>query len=123
MENKFVTAIINILLIVAGLFLSFFVVFNFMFTDMGGMFERAISFAITAVAYGVVGVIAGIIRPRSWRMAAVLLTFPALLITLWYSSSERGTLWINLIYFTVAAAFVFLGAYLSSRIRLGKNIE
>jgi hypothetical protein len=123
MENKFVTAIINTVLVLAGLFLSFFVVLNFMFTDMGGIFERAVSFAITAVAYGIVGVIAGIIRPRKWRMAAVLLTFPALLITLWYSFREEGTLWVNLIYFTVAAAFVFLGAYLSSRIRLGKKIE
>jgi hypothetical protein len=123
MENKFVTAIINTVLVLAGLFLSFFVVLNFMFTDMGGIFERAVSFAITAVAYGIVGVIAGIIRPRKWRMAAVLLTFPALLITLWYSFREMGTLWVNLIYFTVAAAFVFLGAYLSSRIRLGKKIE
>jgi hypothetical protein len=123
MENKFVTAIINTVLVLAGLFLSFFVVLNFMFTDMGGIFERAVSFAITAVAYGIVGVIAGIIRPRKWRMAAVLLTFPALLITLWYSFREEGTLWVNLIYFTVAAAFVFLGAYLSSRIRLGKKVE
>lgn len=121
MKNKSITAVIYILIVIVGLLLSFFVIFNFMLSDTASVVERALSFGITAVAYGVVGVAAAFIRPGAWKTMGLLLSLPALAVTFLYSLRERNYVWLYLIYFTVAAAFAFLGAYLSHRIRTGRE--
>ncbi|MCX8129803.1 MAG: hypothetical protein N3I35_06860 [Clostridia bacterium] len=121
MHNKYLAAVFYILIGVVSLFLSFFVVFNFMFSDSGSTGERVATYIIAAAAYGIVGSAGGFIKPGSWKTASMLLILPVLVITFLYSVREIESVGLNIAYLITAIVFAFSGAYIGSWTKLRRK--
>jgi hypothetical protein len=108
-----------ILAVIAGIPPAFFLVFNAIFSDGGSVPERIFSFFLVIMAYGILGLVFGLVRPRpSWRWG-LWIGLPAFIIVVWYSYLEADRLLLHFLYlvaaFTPACLAGLAGARLSAR--------
>lgn len=109
-------AFICILAFVTGLLPGFFLVFNFMFSDVSTLYERIQSYLIVIAAYLVLGTAFGLAGgDKAWKHG-LFLSLPAVILSLLYSFNEPGTVMMNLMYAAAAAIPALISAYLSSRL-------
>jgi hypothetical protein len=93
-----------------GAFPAFFVVFNAIFSDGGSTIERMVTFALTIVAYGMLGIAFGLFTPAAWWVLGFWISFPAIVIVAWYSLRETGRLFLHLNYLVLAVGSAIVGA-------------
>jgi len=112
--------IIGIFAFMAGLIPGFFIVFNSVFSDIGGSFsERLITFLLVILAYVILGFVFGFIdRSKSW-LVWVCASAPAVLILVLYSFKETSLIGLNILYACLTIGSSWLGFVLSRRIRRG----
>ncbi len=113
--RKFVWSVAELLI---GILPGFFLVFNFMFTDVTSVYERVFSFLLVAVTYLVLGTAFGLAAYAA-VMPGIWLSLPALFFVLVYSFKETDSAVINILYAATALVFSLLGSRLGTR--LSKN--
>jgi hypothetical protein len=96
--------------VVLGAFPAFFVVFNAIFSDGSSTIERIATFVLTTVAYGILGLAFGYFSSADAWVLGLWISFPAIVIVLWYSARETGRLLLHLSYLVLAAGSAYLGA-------------
>lgn len=101
-----------------GILPGFFLVFNFMFTDVTSVYERVFSFLLVSVTYLVLGTAFGLAAYAA-VMPGIWLSLPALFFVLIYSFKEAHSVAINILYAAAALIFSLLGSCLGTR--LSKN--
>ena len=95
---------------IAGTFPAYFVVFNAIFSDGGSPIERIVTFVLTVVSYGILGVAFGWFSSAAWWILGFWISFPAIVIVAWYSAREAGRLVLHLFYLVLAVGSASLGA-------------
>jgi hypothetical protein len=113
--KKFIWSSVEFL---TGILPGFFLVFNFMFTDVTSVYERVFSFLLVAVTYLLLGTAFGLAAYAA-GMAGVWLSLPAILFVLIYSFKETDSALINILYAAVALLFSLIGSRLGTK--LSKN--
>ena len=104
------------LAIIIGILPGFFLVFNFMFSDIISLNERILSFLIVIAAYLILGAAFGLAGSDiSWRWG-IWLSLPAIIIASIYSFSEAGTLALNLAYSASALGSSAMSSFLASKL-------
>jgi hypothetical protein len=93
---------------IIGILPGFFLVFNFMFTDVASISERAFSFLLVLVAYLVLGTAFGL-SGINMRLGGIWLSLPALIFVFLYSFKETDSIIINLLYAATALIFSLTG--------------
>lgn len=102
----------SLLAFLTGLLPGFFLVFNFMFSDVISLYERGFSFLVVVVAYLVLGAAFGLIgHDNGWKLG-IWLSLPAIIFALAYSVNEAGTIATNLLYAAAAIGAAVTGASL-----------
>ncbi len=91
-----------------GILPGFFLVFNFMFSDVISIRERIFSFLLVTVTYLLLGMAFGL-AGHSVGLGGVWLSLPALILALLYSFSEAGLVIMNSAYAFGALAFSIAG--------------
>ena len=108
-----------VLAIGIGVIPAFFVVFNAIFSDIFSTAERLFTLLLTAVVYGLLGLIFGIVGPSGLWQWGAWLALPAAIIVVWQSLDEPERALLNLAYlvvaFCAAAALSYAGARLRTR--------
>lgn len=112
---------IYILAFLTGLLPGFFLVFNFMFSDIISYYERGLSFLVVIAAYLILGAAFGFIRHGDAWKRGFYLSLPAIILSLAYSISETGTLLLNLMYAAATAIAATTGASLPARLSKKKK--
>lgn len=107
---------VYVLAFITGLLPGFFLVFNFMFSDVSSLYERILSFLIVIAAYLVLGTAFGLIGGENGWKRGLCLSLPAVILSLLYSFSEAGTALMNLMYAAAAAIPALISANLGSRL-------
>jgi hypothetical protein len=107
---------IYILAFLTGLLPGFFLVFNFMFSDVASPSERSLSFLIVIVVYLVLGAAFGLIRHDDGWKRGIWLSLPATIFALVYSVNEAGTIATNLLYAATAIGASVTGASLGAKL-------
>lgn len=105
-----------ILAFLTGLLPGFFLVFNFMFSDVISFYERGLSFLVVIAAYLVLGAAFGLAKRDSGWKRGLCLSLPAIILAVLYSVTETGTALINLLYAAAAAGAAVTGSTLGSRL-------
>ena len=106
----------SVLAFLTGLLPGFFLVFNFMFSDVISLYERGISFLIVIVVYLVLGAAFGLAGRDNGRKWSIWLSLPAVIFALAYSVNEAGTIVINLLYAAAAMGAAVIGASLGAKL-------
>jgi hypothetical protein len=101
---------------ITGLLPGFFLVFNFMFSDMSSLYERMLSFLIVLAAYLVLGAAFGLAGGEKGWKCGLYLSLSAVILSLLYSVNEPGTAVLNLMYGAAAAVSAVTSAHLSSKL-------
>jgi len=114
MNNLWILLIYTLALI-AGVLAGFFIVFNSVFSDVGSAGERIFSFVLVVIVYAVLGLIFGYLA-GSWNVSLPL-AIPAVLLVLWYTFREPGTLLLDFAYIVVTLATACLGSYGGAMLR------
>jgi len=104
-----------ILAFLTGLLPGFFLVFNFMFSDVISLYERGFSFLVVVVAYLILGVAFGLIGHDNGWKPGIWLSLPAIIFALAYSVNEAGTIATNLLYAAAAIGAAVTGAGLGAK--------
>jgi len=104
------------LALIIGILPGFFLVFNFMFSDIISLNERILSFLIVIAAYLILGAAFGLAGSDIGWKWGIWISLPAVIIALAYSFSEAGTLAINLAYSASALGSSAISAYLTSKL-------
>jgi hypothetical protein len=100
---------------VTGLLPGFFLVFNFMFSDVISLNERILSYLVVIAAYLLLGIAFGLAaRDMGWKYG-ICLSLPAIILALIYSIKETGTAGINLLYATAALVPSITGSQLGAK--------
>lgn len=107
---------IYILAFLTGLLPGFFLVFNFMFSDVITLYDRSLSFLVVVIAYLVLGAAFGLTGTGSGRMLGSCLSLSAIMFALIYSFKETGTVFVNLLYAAAALGAAIAGAMLGARL-------
>jgi len=107
---------IYILAFLTGLLPGFFLVFNFMFSDVITLYDRSLSLLVVALAYLVLGAAFGLTDIGSGRMFGLCLCLPAIILALLYSFKETGTVFVNLLYVAAATGAAIAGAVLGTKL-------
>jgi hypothetical protein len=107
---------IYVLAFLTGLLPGFFLVFNFMFSDVISPYERSLSFLVVIAAYLVLGAAFGLIGSKQGWKRGLFLSLPAIIFSLVYSINETGTAALNLMYGATAAAAAVIGASLAAKL-------
>jgi uncharacterized membrane protein YfcA len=102
--------------LLVGILPGFFLVFNFMFSDVSSAKERAVSFLLVAVVYLLLGAFWGLMG-GDYRCGGLWLGIPALFFALLYSLREADLIAMNLLYALFALAFGIAGH------RIGKSLS
>jgi hypothetical protein len=101
---------------ITGLLPGFFLVFNFMFSDIISLNERILSYLVVIVSYLILGLAFGLAgHDIGWRHG-ICLSLPAIMLALIYSIKETGTTGINLLYIIAALAPSIIGVQLGARL-------
>jgi hypothetical protein len=96
---------------------AFFVVFNAIFADAGSIAERIVTFVLTILSYGILGLACGFfLAAAAWRLG-LWVSCPAIVIVIWYSMREGERLLLHLFYLVLAVGAASFGAYAGSRLR------
>lgn len=103
---------------IIGIIPGFFLVFNFMFTDVISINERLFSLLLVSVTYLVLGAAFGL-ASYAIRSGGIWLSLPALIIVFLYSIKETHSLVINLLYAAASLGFSIIGHRLGAK--LSKN--
>jgi len=103
------------LALIIGILPGFFLVFNFMFSDIISLNERILSFLIVIAAYLILGAAFGLAGSDIGWKWGIWISLPAVIIALAYSFSEAGTLAMNLAYSASALGSSAISAYLTSK--------
>lgn len=113
---------IRFLAILIGVLPAFFIVFNSIFTDSNGsLAERMFTFVLVIVAYGVLGVVFGLVAPlASWRWG-IWVSVPAALVVILYSIKETDGIFLNLFYIVIALTSGCVASYLGARLSRYNN--
>ncbi len=77
-----------LLLCVVGIVPAFFLVFNTLFSDSGGLGDLVMALGLTFLGYLLVAVVVGLLWPRERFSNAVWLLLPAVIIALLYATQE-----------------------------------
>jgi len=102
--------------LIIGILPGFFLVFNFMFSDIISLKERVLSFLIVIAAYLILGAAFGLAGSDiSWRWG-IWLSLPAIIIASIYSFSEAGTLALNLAYSASVLGSSAMSSFLASKL-------
>jgi len=101
---------------VTGLLPGFFLVFNFMFSDIISLYERILSYLVVIAAYIILGAAFGLAAHDMGWKSAVCLSLPAIILVLIYSVKETGTAGINLLYAAAALIPSIISAQLGSKL-------
>jgi chromate transport protein ChrA len=108
--------LVFLLAFLTGLLPGFFLVFNFMFSDVSSQYERVLSFLLVFVVYLVLGAAFGLARhDNSWKLG-ICISLPAMIFALLYSVNETGTIVINLLYAAAAIGASITGASLGAKL-------
>lgn len=100
-----------------GILPAFFVVFNAIFSDVFSLADRLLTYLLTLIAYGILGLTFGFLsRSLSWKWS-IWLTLPALVIAILYSFNESGRWLLHLSYPLLAFAAAAAAATAGSRLR------
>lgn len=83
--------------LVVGILPGFFLVFNFMFSDVSSTRERLVSFLLVAAVYLLLGALWGFTGAH-YRCGGLWLGLPALFFALLYSLREADLIAMNLLY-------------------------
>lgn len=105
-----------ILAFATGLLPGFFLVFNFMFSDVISPYERGLSFLVVIVTYLVLGAAFGLTGHDNGRKLGILISLPALILAFIYSIKETGTISINFLYSAAALVSSVTGSSLGSKL-------
>lgn len=105
---------------VVGILPGFFLVFNFMFSDVISIRERAFSFLLVAVTYLVLGTAFGL-AGHAMGPGGIWLSLPALFLALLYSSREAGLAIMNSAYAFAALATSIAGYRIGARFSINRN--
>jgi hypothetical protein len=89
---------------------AFFVVFNAIFSDGGSTIERIVTYILTVVAYGILGIAFGLFSSAAWWVLGFWISVPAIVIVAWYSTREMGRLLLHVSYPVLAVGSASLGA-------------
>jgi hypothetical protein len=115
MMNSLGVILVYAIALVAGVLAGFFIVFNSVFSDVTSAGERIFSFVLVVIVYAVLGLIFGYLA-GSWAVSLPL-AIPAVLLVLWYTFREPGTLLLNFVYIVVTLAAACLGSYGGATLR------
>lgn len=99
-----------------GILPGFFLVFNFMFSDVSSTRERVVSFLLVAVVYLVLGAFWGFMG-GDYRCGGLWLGLPSLFFAVLYSLREADLIAINLLYAIFSLVFGAAGH------RIGKSLS
>lgn len=105
-----------VLAFLTGLVPGFFLVSNFMFSDVASLYERVISYLVTAIVYLILGIAFGVADSSSGWKPGMWLSLSALIFVFLYSIEETGTLVTNLLYAASAFVFSVLGSWLGGKL-------
>lgn len=106
---------------ITGLLPGFFLVFNFMFSDIISLNERILSILVVIVAYLVLGTAFGLTgHGMEWKYG-ICLSIPAVILAVIYSIRETGTIAMNLLYAAAAIGASAAGTSLGSSLTRKKR--
>lgn len=105
---------------IIGILPGFFLVFNFMFTDIISVNERAFSFLVVAVTYLILGAAFGL-AGADIKSEGIWLALPAILFAVLYSFSEVATIVMNLLYTSAVLVFSITGFSLGAKLSKNRN--
>jgi hypothetical protein len=109
-----------ILAFLIGLLPGFFLVFNYMFSDVSSDSERSVSFLVVEAVYLFLGAVFGLlVSDKGWKYA-LCLSLPALMLIVLYSLRETGTILINLSYAVSVLGSALIGS-LAGRLKYKKK--
>jgi len=101
---------------ITGILPGFFLVFNFIFSDVISLYERILSLLVVVVAYLVLGAAFGL-ASRDIRLAGgIWLSLPALFLAFIYSFKEVNSAAINLLYSAAALGSSVIGFHLGAKL-------
>ena len=109
MREKALRLLAYVAAVSVGTLPAFYVVFNAIFTDGGSPIERIVTFVLTIVAYGILGIAFGLFSSAAWWVLGLWISFPAIVIVAWYSARETGRLLLHLSYLVLAVGSASLG--------------
>jgi hypothetical protein len=102
--------------LLVGILPGFFLVFNFMFSDVSSTSERIVSFLLVATVYLILGAFWGLMG-ADYRCGGIWLGLPALFFAVLYSLREIDLIAMNLLYALLSLAFGAAGH------RIGKSLS
>lgn len=105
-----------VLAFVTGTLPGFFLVLNFMFSDVISSYERGFSFLVVIAVYLVLGAAFGLAGSDTGWKWGIWLSLPAVVFALIYSVRETGTILLNLLYSAAALGSSAIGSHLGSRL-------
>lgn len=100
---------------------AFFLVFAGVFTDAGSVWERALSLALVAVAYGLLGLVFASFEPDGGAYWGIWIASPAVALLVTYAVREPSTLVLDATYLAVALGAAMGAATAMSRHRLARR--
>lgn len=101
---------------IIGMLPGFFLVFNFMFTDIISLYERVYSLLIVTATYLILGIAFGLANRGSRYTGGIWLSLPALILALIYSFKEINAFAVNLLYSSAAFGSSLLGFYAGAKL-------
>lgn len=110
MRERALRLLVYVIAVSVGAFPAVFVVFNAIFTDGGSPVERIVTFVLTIVAYGILGIAFGLFSAAASWVLGWWISFPAIVIVIWYSARETGRLLLHSSYLVLAVGSAILGA-------------
>jgi len=101
---------------IVGILPGFFLVFNFIFSDVISLYERVFSLLVVAAAYLTLGAAFGLAGRDSGYGTGLWLSLPALILSLIYSIKEPTALPINLLYSLTALGSSVISSHLGAKL-------
>ena len=124
-ESTPVRVLLVALAIVISVLPAFFLVFNAIFSDSGGISEHAVIMALVFVVYAVLGALFGFASPGFSYWWGAWLSITAVVLVVWYSINEgglsAGRLLLHAAYLAVTIAGGCAGGYLGARFRRAQS--
>lgn len=105
-----------VLALVTGILPGFFLVLNFMFSDIIASSERGFSFLVVIVVYLILGAAFGLASSDVGWKWGIWLSLPAIILASIYSFSESGTLMLNLLYSAASLGSSAAGSHLGAKL-------
>ncbi len=106
-----------LLLCVVGIVPAFFLVFNTLFSDSGGLGDLVMALGLTFLGYLLVAVVVGLLWPRERFSNAVWLLLPAVIIALLYATQEPQIIPFGLAELAAALVGTLVGAVVGASLR------